>query len=153
MPAYLALSGKGVAVLTSVGSGPTPCESLASYVPASQSWRTHGQSSLWTEEPHSGEFSESLPNSGMTCSGTLYPLRPLVAGIDARESGYWLPTPIARDWKDTPGMAKKTQERSRDDTLPRRIYVLEKSPGRSGIINPAFSLWLMGYPAGWLKLS
>jgi hypothetical protein len=86
----------------------------------------------------------------MMCSGTLYPLVPLVQAIDGKDSGYWLPTPIARDWKDTPGMAKQAGERKREDTLPRKIYVREQSPPRSGIINPAFSLWLMGYPRDWL---
>lgn len=48
-------------------------------------------------------------------------------------------------------MAKEAGKRKREDTLPRKIYAREKSPARSGIINPAFSLWLMGFPAGWLE--
>jgi hypothetical protein len=86
----------------------------------------------------------------MMCNGTVYRLPRLVLGIAGSDSGYWLPTPIARDWKDTPGMAKQAGERKRTDTLPRAIYDREKSPARSGIINPQFSLWLMGFPAGWL---
>lgn len=89
----------------------------------------------------------------MMCNGTLYRLPPLVQAIDAKDSGFWLCTPIARDWKDTPGMAKQAGKRKREDTLPRKIYAREKSPPRSGIINPAFSLWLMGFPAGWLEIS
>jgi hypothetical protein len=87
----------------------------------------------------------------MMCNGTLYPLPRLVQAIEGSASGFLLPTPIARDWKDTPGMAKQAGDRKREDTLPRKIYAREQSLARSGIINPAFSLWLMGYPADWLK--
>jgi hypothetical protein len=86
----------------------------------------------------------------MMCSGTLYQLPRLVRAIAGSDSGFWLPTPIARDWKDTPGMAKQAGKRKRTDTLPRAIYDREKSPARSGIVNPAFSLWLMGFPQDWL---
>lgn len=146
-----ASSGKGVVVRTSVGSGPIPSESLESYDPDSQSWKTRVPSSLLKEEEPSVESSAPLPISGMMCNGTLYPLPPLVQAIDAKDSGFWLPTPIARDWKDTPGMAKEAGKRKREDTLPRKIYAREQSPPRSGIINPALSLWLMGFPAGWLE--
>jgi len=146
-----ALSGNGVVVRTSVGCGPTPSESSESYNPDTRSWKTQEQSSLWKVAQPSGESLGALPTSGMMCNGTLYPLQPLVQAIDAKDSGYWLPTPIARDWKDTPGMAKQAGERKREDTLPRKIYAREQSPARSGIVNPAFSLWLMGYPVGWLE--
>ena len=118
----------------------------------------------------------------MMCNGTLYPLPRLVQAIAVNGSGYLLPTPtastggaeppgktgrklitvlknhmlptlIARDWKDTPGMAKQAGDRQRTDTLPRSIFDREKSPPRSGIINPKFSLWLMGYPANWLEIN
>lgn len=146
-------SGSGVDLLTSVGSGPTRCESLASYSRDTASWKTRQQSLLSTVEEHSWEYSERLPKSGMMCNGTLYPLLPLVQGIDGTARGYWLPTPIARDWKDTPGMARRSGSRKRTDTLPRAIYDREQSPARSGIVNPELSLWLMGYPDGWLEIS
>jgi hypothetical protein len=148
-----ASSGNGVEVMMSGGSGPTLSELLENYCPATQSWRTREQSSLLKVDRPSVESLAALPTSGMMCNGILYRLPPLVQAIDAKDSGYWLPTPIARDWKDTPGMAKQAGERKREDTLPRKIYVREKSPPRSGIINPAFSLWLMGYPRGWLEIN
>lgn len=86
------------------------------------------------------------------CNGTAYQLPPLVPDIAEIGSGYWLPTPTARDWKDTPGMAQRSGDRNRTDQLPRRIYALEQSPARGGILNPEFSLWLMGFPAGWLDI-
>jgi hypothetical protein len=147
-----ASSARGVELMTKDGCGQIPCESLASYGPDSQSWKTHAPSSLWMKEKPSLEYSEPLPKSGMMCNGMLYRLPPLVQAIDAKDSGYWLPTPIARDWKDTPGMAKQAGERKREDTLPRKIYAREQSPPKSGIINPAFALWLMGYPAEWLEI-
>jgi len=146
-----ASSGNGVELLTKDGCGRIPCESSESYDPATRSWKTREPSSLWKVAQPSGESLGALPTSGMMCSGTLYPLPRLVQAIAGNDSGYWLPTPIARDWKDTPGMAKQAGERKRTDTLPRAIYDREKSPPRSGIINPKFSLWLMGYPENWLE--
>jgi hypothetical protein len=153
-----ALQGSGTVLLTSDGCGRTPCESLASYDRVSESWRIPAPCSLFMEATPSAKFSGALPTSGMMCSGTLYPLPRLVQDIAGKDSGYWLPTPIARDWKDTPGMSKTGTDpdgstRTREDTLPRAIYVREKSPPRSGIVNPALSLWLMGYPEDWLKIA
>ena len=146
-----AWSGNGVELLTKDGCGRIPCESSESYDPATRSWKTREPSLLWKAAQPSGTSSGALPTSGMMCNGTLYPLPRLVQAIAGSDSGFWLPTPIARDWKDTPGMAKQVGERKRTDTLPRAIYAREQSPPRSGIINPAFSLWLMGYPEWWLK--
>ena len=148
-----ALSGNGVELLTKDGCGRIPCESSESYDLATQSWKTREPSSLWKVAQPSGESLGALPTSGMMCNGMLYPLPRLVLGIAGSDSGFWLTTPIARDWKDTPGMAKQAGDRKREDTLPRKIYVREQSPPRSGIINPTFSLWLMGYPLDWLKIN
>jgi len=148
-----ALSGSGTALLTQDGCGQIPSESFESYDPDSQSWKTPEPSLLWKEDKPSVESYQPLPKAGMMCNGTLYQLPPLVQGIDGTDSGYWLPTPIARDWKDTPGMAKTAGKRIRTDTLPRKIYHREQSPPKSGIINPAFCLWLMGFPAGWFENS
>ena len=64
-----------------------------------------------------------------------------------------LPTPTARDYKDTPGMAlEATNGRRRDDQLPRRIYATASpAPGGGMRLTPEFLCWLMGFPPAWLK--
>ncbi len=66
---------------------------LASFDRASSSWRTSGLCGL-EDLP---VFSETLPRSGMTRSGTLYLLPPLVRLIYGSGSGSlrYLPTPLA----------------------------------------------------------
>jgi hypothetical protein len=68
---------------------------LASFDPASRSWRTSGLFAL----EDSPKFSRTLPRSGMSRNGTLYQLPPLVRLIYATGSGSsrWLPTPTAQD--------------------------------------------------------
>lgn len=76
--------------------GETSPASLASFDRASRSWRTSG---LFAVED-SPQFSATLPRSGMTRSGTLYLLPPLVRLIYATGSGSspsMLPTPTASD--------------------------------------------------------
>jgi antitoxin (DNA-binding transcriptional repressor) of toxin-antitoxin stability system len=65
------------------------------------------------------------------------------------------PTPSARDWKDTAGMAKTAtnpdgSERKRNDQLARAVYATENPI--SGNLNPDWVEWLMGVPTGWTEL-
>jgi len=67
------------------------------------------------------------------------------------------PTPAARDWKDTPGMAKTSTNRdgtirNRTDQLARRVYAVESTPASGGKLNPDWCEWLMGWPIGWTAL-
>lgn len=86
--------------------GPSTHDSLASFDPATSSWRTSQLSLLGGLD----EFSGTWPRSGSMRNGTAYqrvPLAPLTGGIG---SGL-LPTPVARDWKDT-GAPSEMQRKS-----------------------------------------
>ena len=65
------------------------------------------------------------------------------------------PTPSARDWKDSPGMAKTAinpdgSVRKRNDQLARAVYATENP--LAGQLNPDWVEWLMGVPTGWTAL-
>jgi hypothetical protein len=64
-----------------------------------------------------------------------------------------LPTATARGWKDTPGMARETEDgRKRDDQLPRRIFGDASVPKGGGMkMSLEFRCWFMGFPIDWLK--
>jgi hypothetical protein len=64
------------------------------------------------------------------------------------------PTPSARDWKDSPGMAQTTvnpdgSHRNRNDQLARAVYSVTPP---AGSLNPDWVEWLMGVPIGWTDL-
>ena len=63
---------------------------LASYDPATQSWRMSEDISLWGDY----KLLENLPKSGMTRNGVLYPQPVWVRLIDETASSLW-PTPTA----------------------------------------------------------
>ena len=85
-----------------------------------------------------GEYSQRLRSEPLT---------------NASESTSW-PTPSARDWKDTPGMAKTSvnhdgSTRNRTDQLARAVYA---SKNTTGCLNPTWVEWLMGVPTGLTEL-
>jgi hypothetical protein len=75
--------------------GPTWRGSLAKFDPASCSWKTAQPSLLedWAE------CSVTWPRSGMTAAGLCWELPTLEHPTAANDSGLWVPTPIATEWK------------------------------------------------------
>ena len=151
------LSAKCAELSTQDGSGPKPLEWFAELDQTTGCLKTRQASLNLTEEGPGTLLSLDFPRSGMIVSGKLYPQQPLVLAISESVSSCLLPTPTARDWKDTPGMAKMATnpdgtQRKRCDMLARRIFAqLPSTPPSSTRLNPLFGLWLMGYPQGWLK--
>src|SRR5690606_26466809 len=96
---------------------------------------------------------------------TVSPLQPLVPltretasgssrgpenGLTPRAQRQRWPTPSARDWKDTPGMAKTGPGgRNRTDQLARRVFAVENTPPGGGVLNPTWVEWLLGFPPQW----
>lgn len=162
------------------GYGVNLHESLAKYDPDACSWKTPQLSLLGGSD----EFSETWPRWGSVRDGVAW-LRPTAVPLtDDKESGLWptptvsgnhnrkgasatsgdglatavkkWPTPCARDWKDTPGMAMQAtnpdgSRRDRTDRLAARVYVQTENPS-GGTLNPAWVEWLMGWPIGWTDL-
>lgn len=83
----------------------------------SSGWRTHQCSLLGGWEP----FSETWPNWGIMRDGECWARTTLEDSTSASACSLWA-TPIERDWKDSPGMATETADRTRLDTLPRQVF-------------------------------
>ena len=98
--------------------GTSSLGSLAKYDPDTSSWRTSQRCLLGEWEP----FSATFPRSGMTRSGTLFQLQPLVRRTDEIESGLWR-TPSAQE----PGV-KAERLTSREPGGQARHY--DKKTGR-----------------------
>ena len=67
-----------------------------------------------------------------------------------------IPTPTARDWKDTKGSSltginPDGSIRDRTDRVALWVYQKEQQEKGtvSGSLNPEWVEWLMGYPEGW----
>jgi hypothetical protein len=76
--------------------------------------------------------------------------------------GYWmedkglLPTPAQRDYKGANGMehmSKNAGKRSHMGQLPNAVtYQIGQRTGTQLRLEPAFALWMMGFPEDWLDL-
>jgi len=119
------------------------------------------------------KFSQTFPRSGMTQNGIAYQLQPLVRLTDATEYGS-LPTPCARDWKDTGGASTFLRKSPSLGAIVMMFptptvsgnynrvgcsahsgdglaTVVKKLEG-GGVLNQTWVEWLMGFPAGWTDL-
>ena len=133
------------ALKTVDGYGPILTESSKSSCQPSLFANSQQESLPSTKEIDSTRSSKGFAKQGFASGGKRYQLQPLAGVIGGKESGL-LPTAAARDWKDTPGMAKSKGKRSRIDQLHRRLFHLLETPSGGGKINLLFRLWFMGYP-------
>ncbi len=78
-----------------VACGATWRASLARFDPGSCTWRTPQPSLLGDSD----ESSVTWPRSGMTADGQCWELPTLARPTAANDSGLWVPTPIATEWK------------------------------------------------------
>jgi hypothetical protein len=116
------------------GYGLSTPESLASFDPATSSWRT-SQGSLFGGL---AEFSATWPTSGMTRNGTAYQQRTLARPSYVFVSGWW-PTPLS------------TETGYRRESFPQGGTSLSTAIG--GTPNPEWVEWLMGFPIGFTDLA
>ena len=115
---------------------------LADYDPSTQSWRMFGDTFL------SGEslLLETLPPSGMTQNGVLYP-QPLWVPLTAETDSSLWPTPRASISKDRYWRNRASGYRSNlGEIRPGEEHLIGQ------IINPHWLEWLMGFPTGWTEL-
>lgn len=123
-------------------------------------------------------LSKDLPRSGMHHAGLSWELTARDCITNASGYGSTLPTPTARDWKDTFGMGtERTDGKTRLDRLPMLLFSLVRSAGMSlttlkaltdartvevkdrvqVLISgqdycPELPEWAMGWPVGWTEL-
>ena len=131
--------------------GDTWRASFAKYDPHTHLLKT-AQCSLFED---STQYCATLPRWGSMQNGVCWEQTPLAPHTSETEYGCLLPTPNARDWKDTPGMSltginPDGSQRNRTDQLARAVYA--EQPTSNGSLNPTWVEWLMGWPLGWTDL-
>lgn len=111
------------------------------------SWRTPQCSFLEDLE----QFSETWPRSGLMLRGVCYPLPTLERRTSGNEFGFW-PTPVKSD-----AVARRpTANWDGNSDLPSVVWRRnggEENPSKPPAkLNPAWVVWLMGWPVGWTSL-
>lgn len=163
------------------GSGRSSRGFLASYDPATRSWRTSQVSLLPTEAGQCQRFSETWPPSGTMRNGQAYRQPPLVPRISVTESSLWH-TPQEHNGTQGPKSPENFWQTMKDHgsqiTLTDQVRMwptpqamdaysipdgnreerLKKGGCRNlgqeigGQLNPTWVEWLMGFPLGWTVL-
>ena len=136
---------------SAAGCGLNTPELLASYDPATSSWRTSQTCLL----EGLATYSETWPRSGMTRSGTAYRLPTLAHRFNLTggiASGLW-PNPTAGD-----SVGRGYHGKLHGNYWPALPGAIALSLGYpvqhpiTGRVNPTFVEWLMGYEAEWTAL-
>jgi len=120
---------QALALKQEVASTVKPSASLASFDPATCSWKTLQTSLLTDSEP----YSQTLPRSGMTRNGFVCEL-PTVGRLTKEIDGGYLPTPTAHDAK------KGAYPSEFNRNTPGIAVILGGKPA------PTFQEWQMGWP-------
>ncbi len=170
--------GSAEARRTTATSGRTCLESYESRLPAGSSVRMLVASLLGTKEWYSTKCALTWRLKVTKSGRLLFQLLPSTPLTGATGFGL-LPTAAARDYKGTNSAKHLAKKRGHHDQLPNFIAMLPTpqaddadnvfpsdkrrktlvsavvgpSGARTGLkLQPAFALWMMGYPAGWLDL-
>jgi len=141
--------------------GPRSCDLLASYHPATSSWRTSQHCLLAQangEADGLAEFSETWPSAGMMRNGRTFRRQPWALPIAENVSGLW-PTPTKGD-AHSPFSAKSMilKERGESRKSGAKIGTALKWDRRclpfltDGWLHPSLTEWLMGFPIGHTEL-
>ena len=133
-----------------VDCGPKLSDLLASLDPATSSWRTSQRclvAQLNNEADGLAQFSQTWPAAGMMRSGKTYQRQPWALPIAANVSGL-LPTPQRSDgpkwhYSISPKMCIERAKGGHQEMLAHWVVKTSLQTGRS---NPAFHLWVMGFP-------
>ncbi len=175
---HLAQQEREKAKMTRDTYGPTSETPLAQYDPATHCWKMYAATSLWG----STECLQTLPRSGMTQNGALFPRPALVPLIDATALFVW-PTPTTQEVEHPLAELTATGRRKSKNgnthslnladsvrlwptpTVDDSKNVTRKSGGfqsltrtvqgesvTNGKLNPTWVEWLMGFPLGWTDL-
>ena len=115
---------------------------LADYDPDTQSWKMFGDTFLSGDSP----LLETLPPSGMTRNGVLYPRPPWEPLIGVTVSLSW-PTAIASLGQNSKWYLRPDGYRHNPWELPPGMEPLAGLP-----INPRWWEWMMGFPSDWTDL-
>lgn len=118
-------------------------DSLASFDPATSSWRTSQRCLVEGWE----RYSQTWPRSGLMHSGTVSPLAPLVPLTKETGSGL-LPTLVRRDARTIKG-GQDMPGREGGGSL---LQMLLSTGSANGYLNPRWTEWFLGYPQTWTQL-
>ena len=98
------------------------------------------------------QYSETLPQSGMTRNGLLYERQQSAHLIAENGSSSW-PTPTRAAWCTATSMdaaRRLVSKRGRSSRLVEEVALAH--PDQNGFLNPVWVEWLMGFPTGWTDL-
>ena len=142
--------------------GQSSLELLAKFDRDSLSWKTCPQS----QNEDCCEFSETLPRSGTMRNGRLFRRPPLVQSTSVRGSSLWPTLKAKEDGRSPEAWAKarlrgyevrKAKGTSSGGPASEKgslaVYLRMIEGVSTGIVNPQWADWYMGFPEDWTETS